>query len=86
MACNANPSPDEIRTKLKSAMQNYLYKSVNNDSSKVKFRVEDVVYYDDVKGYDCEFHVKMTTVGVRDTVGVMRAQVSKDFTKVDRVF
>ncbi len=46
-ACNINPSPEELQAKLKSTMTDYLYKGVNYDSSKVKYRVQDVIYYID---------------------------------------
>jgi hypothetical protein len=85
--CNAGIKIDEdLQTRLKFSMQDYLYKSVNYDSGKVKYKVEEVVYYDDARGYDCEFKVRMTTKGIKDTLGIMRAQISKDFKKVDRIF
>ncbi len=83
-ACNINPSPEELQAKLKSTMTDYLYKGVNYDSSKVKYRVQDVIYYIDKDYYDCEFKVLMSVKGGKDTVGGMRAKISKDFTKVLR--
>lgn len=83
-ACNANLTPDELKTKLETTMNDFLYKSVNYDSSKVKFRVQDVVYYNDKDYYDCEFKVWMSQEGKPDTTGSMRARVSKDFKTVVR--
>jgi hypothetical protein len=83
-ACNRNLSLEELQSKLKSTMTDYLYKGVNYDSSKVKYRVQDVVYYIDKDYYDCEFKVFMSVKGGKDTVGDMSAKISKDFTKVYR--
>jgi hypothetical protein len=83
-ACNRNPSPKELQNKLKFTMTDFLYKGVNYDSSKVKYRVQDVIYYIDKDYYDCEFKVFMSVKGGKDTLGNMRAKVSKDFTKVLR--
>jgi len=81
-ACNRNLPPEETRAKLKSTMTDFLYKRVNYDSSKVKYRVEDVIYYIDKDSYDCEFKVFMSVRGRKDTLGDMRARISKDFAKV----
>src|SRR4051794_9692219 len=82
-ACNRNPSPEELNTRLKSTMTDFLYKGVNYDSSKVKYRVQDVAYYIDKDYYDCEFKVLMSVNG-KDTIGGMSAKISKDFRKVLR--
>ncbi len=71
-------------------MQSYLYSQVNNDSAKVKYRVQNVVYvYDDNK-YLCEFTVNMQelTVSMKtrfDTTGIMKTIVSKDFKTIERL-
>jgi hypothetical protein len=53
-----------------------------NDSANIKFRVLDVVYYDDelTNMYDCEFKVNMKTKSL-DTTGIMKANISKDLKK-----
>jgi hypothetical protein len=85
-ACNRNLSPEELDAKLKSTMTDFLYKGVKYDSSKVKYRVQSVIYYPDKDYYDCEFKVFMSVKGGKDTVGDMRANISKDFTKVLRSY
>ncbi|HRH48369.1 MAG TPA: hypothetical protein PLP23_06445 [Panacibacter sp.] len=89
-ACNATSSqdtaPEELQKKLISAMTDYLYKAVDYDSSKVKYHIENVIYFDDKIKYICEFKVNMIPTGGRDTVGTMKAFVSKDFKKVGRIF
>lgn len=89
-ACNATSSqevtPEELQKKLISAMTDYLYKAVDYDSSKVKYHIENVIYFDDKIKYICEFKVNMMPTGGRDTVGTMKAFVSKDFKKVGRLF
>ena len=77
--------PDDVVARLKTTMQDYLYSSVNNDSSTVQYRVENVVFFDDVKAnvYICDFTVHMKVRSV-DTTGNMRATISKDFKTVKR--
>jgi hypothetical protein len=86
-ACKAKDPRPEIEKNLEVAMQNYLYKSINNDSSNVKYHVESVVYFDDEKRnlYTCNFTVNMKTK-MFDTTGVMQATVSKDFITVSRLY
>ncbi len=86
-ACKAKDPRPEIEKNLKVAMQNYLYNSINNDSSNVKYHVESVVYFDDEKKglYTCDFTVNMKTK-LFDTTGVMQATVSKDFKTVSRLY
>ena len=86
---NETPSQDEVEAKLKTAMQDHLYSAVNNDSSKVQYHVENVVFYDDAKAnvYICDFTVHMkvkSATRLVDTTGNMRATVSKDFKTVRR--
>lgn len=83
-ACNANPSSEDVKEKLKSTMTDFLNKSV--DSSKAKFYVQDVIYYDDKprNTYDCQFKVLMSQQGRKDTTGYMFAYISKDFKQVNR--
>jgi hypothetical protein len=86
LGCNRNLSREELEDKLKFTMTDYLYKGVNYDSSKVKYHVQQVTYYIDKDYYDCEFKVLMSVEGRKDTVGGMRANISKDFTKVLRSY
>lgn len=86
VACKAKDPASEIQDDLKNAMQTYLYNVINNDSSNVKYHVEKVNYYDDdyKKEYVCEFTVRMKTK-LFDTTGIMKAYVSRDFKKVERL-
>lgn len=87
-ACNRNPAPVDLQANLKSTMVNYLYSTVKYDSSKVRYAiVDDVIYFDDKTWYICDFKVKMTLLEQhKDTVGNMRAYVSKDFKQVKDVY
>ena len=84
LACKAK---DTIPDDLKNTMQAYLYKGVNNDSSNVKYNVEDVVYFDDniKKRYVCEFTVHLKE-RLFDTTGKMKAYISKDLKTVERLY
>lgn len=88
IACKNNPAPEDLQANLKSTMVNYLYSTVKYDSSKVRYAiVGDVVYFDDKTWYICDFKVKMTLIKQQqDTVGMMRAYVSKDFKQVKDVY
>jgi hypothetical protein len=83
IACQKKPKPSEVQQHLKKAMAEFLYQSVNNDSSKVRFEVKDVIYFEEPEAYECEFNVRMIQSG-KDTTGVMKATVTKDFAKVNR--
>ena len=83
LSCQKKPKQSEVQDRLKKAMSGFLYESVNNDSSKVKFTVKEVVFFEDKEFYECEFNVRMVQVD-KDTTGIMRARVTKDFAKVSR--
>lgn len=83
-ACNANPTPADVEAQLKSTMTDYLYKERNYDSAKVKYEVKKMYYYEEPTRYICEFQVKMTPTGYKDTTGYIKAYISKDFKKVER--
>lgn len=82
-ACQAEPQSVQVENELKTTMRTYLYNSVNNDSSKVKYTIEEVNYYPEEKEYDCEFKVRMQLKNT-DTVGYMKAYISKDYKIVRR--
>jgi hypothetical protein len=82
-ACKRKLSPSELQGELKKAMLTFLQQQKGYDSTTMKFEVQDVTYYEDVKMYDCEFKVRLTQNG-HDTTGIMTGTVSKDFSKVSR--
>ncbi|MCW3086762.1 MAG: hypothetical protein JWQ78_148 [Sediminibacterium sp.] len=84
-ACRKKYTHEEVEEKLKKAMTASLYKHIDNDSSRVKYRIEQVFFYEEAKFFDCEFKVNMKQRG-HDTIGVMKAMISKDFSKVDRIY
>lgn len=83
ISCQQKPKPAEVEQHLKKAMATFLYKTLNNDSSKVKFSITDVTYFSDSGFYQCDFRVIMSQGG-KDTTGSMKARVAKDFSKVVR--
>lgn len=80
---NTEKPKDELKAKLMKTMNDFLYKSINNDSSLVKYRVLDVVYFEAPTMYDCVFKVNMKQRNL-DTTGNMEARITKDMTKVVR--
>ncbi|WP_298390588.1 hypothetical protein [Hydrotalea sp.] len=96
LACNTikNPTHAEVQQNLTTAMQDYLQKMQQRDSSKVLFTVNSVAYYEDAKYYICDFKVHMhnnpkmviANMPKIDTVGTMHCRISKDFQTVTRVY
>src|SRR5215470_8227791 len=75
-SCERKLSQDDVENELKKAMTHQLYKGVGNDSSKVKYQVVSVNFFEDKGFYECEFKVHMTS-NTTDTTGIMAARVSK---------
>ncbi len=96
LSCRAKDStPLGVQEDLKNAMQSFLYNSVNNDSAKIKYHVEDVAYYEDTDKYICRFTVNLKIKSIDsgnikvkpfDTTGIMKANISKDFKKITRTY
>jgi len=82
-ACKRSMSQDDIETELKKAMTNHLYKSINNDTSRARYEVKSVAFYEEKNVYDCEFKVRVTAKNY-DTTGMMTAKITKDFSRVMR--
>ena len=82
-ACVRKISTTELETNLKAAMARSLNTDPDIDSTKVKFTVLDVTYYEEKNTYACEFKVNMKTPNI-DTTGMMSANISKDFVKILR--
>src|SRR5205809_5161224 len=84
-SCKAKNSPSDVQKELKTTMQTYLYNAINNDSSKAKYRVLEVTYFEDKDKYICEFKVNLKAKST-DTTGMMKANISKDLKKVTRIY
>jgi hypothetical protein len=79
-SCKAKNSQADTENTLKSTMQTYLYNAINNDSSKVKYRVLSVIYYDDKDKYICEFKVNLKVKpGVGDTTGIRKEGITDNY-------
>ena len=83
-SCKAKDSAVDVSNNLQTAMQTYLYSKINNDSTNVHYKVEDVTYFEDKDKFICEFKVHLKA-NLFDTTGIMKANVSKDFKKVERL-
>ena len=82
-ACLKKTSKQDIDTGLKAAMTRSLNSDKNIDTSKVKFTVLDVTYFEEKETFACEFKVNMKTPNM-DTTGMMSANISKDYTRIFR--
>ena len=70
----------QVENKLIKTMNEYLNK---NKEGKVEFRVKEVVFFPETNRYLCEFKVNMKTATM-DTIGTMKARISRDFKDVER--
>ncbi len=73
---------EQVEKKLIKTMNDYLNKS---REGKAEFTVKEVVFYPEKSRYLCEFKVNMKT-GNLDTIGVMKANISKNFKDVERTY
>jgi len=86
-SCLKKSSKKDVPENLKTAMGLYLNHRRDIDTSRVKFKVLEVAYYEAKAGYICEFKVNMQTKvsdQIKDTIGTMTANISKDFKDVSR--
>ncbi len=86
-SCLKKDSKKQTEENLKTAMDLYLNHQPRIDTSRVKFKVLEVTYFEGKMGYICDFKVNMKERRdsiLVDTTGVMNANVSKDFKDVSR--
>jgi hypothetical protein len=74
-----------IKIKLSSTMLEFLYKSIQYDSSNFKYDIIDTKFYQSNDEYNCEFLVRMKSTTI-DTTGAMKAIISNNFLSVNRIF
>jgi hypothetical protein len=88
-SCLKKTGKKDVEENLKTAMGLYLNHQPRLDTSRVKFKVLEVTYFEDKMAYLCEFRVNMKTKEnsqIKDTIGMMAANVSKDFKTVSRKY
>jgi hypothetical protein len=86
-SCLKKDSRKQTEENLKTAMDLYLNHQPRIDTGRVKFKVLDVTFFEGKLGYICNFKVNMKEKRdgmLMDTVGMMNANVSKDFKDVVR--
>jgi hypothetical protein len=89
LSCIKKITRKETEDNLRRAMDLYLNHQPKVDTSKVKFKVLDVVFFEDKTVYICNFKVNMKTNlddHISDTTGAMSARISKDFREVSRTY
>jgi len=84
ISCKRHLSRAAVRDNLEKSMSDYLRAEQGADSTRMRFRMLDVSYYEERDYYDCEFTVQLLREGGRDTTGIIKATVSKDFSKVTK--
>lgn len=86
-SCIKKTSGKELEENLKTAMGQFLNNSPRVDTANAKFYVQEVSFYEGPKAYICEFKVNLKQKmpdRLVDTIGYMKADVSKDFKTVTR--
>jgi hypothetical protein len=86
-SCIKKDSRKQTEENLKTAMELYLNHQRQIDTSRVKFRVLEVTFFEDKPYYICNFRVNMKEKRdniLKDTTGFMNANISKDFKDVTR--
>jgi hypothetical protein len=81
-ACKRKLTDDQIKENLEKTMTEYLINRRPPGAPPLKFQVLDVLYYEDVNQYDCEFKIKLFRPDGTDTTGMVKGKISKDFSKV----
>ena len=86
-SCIKKDSRKQTEENLKTAMELYLNHQRQIDTSRVKFKVLEVTFFEDKPYYICNFRVNMKEKRdsiLKDTTGFMDANISKDFKDVTR--
>jgi hypothetical protein len=86
-SCKKKLDKNAVSDNLKTAMAEFLNHRKQLDTTKVKFTVVDVAYFEAPELYICQFKVNLkdfTKTPMQDTTGIMNASVTKDFRMVRR--
>jgi hypothetical protein len=86
-SCLKKENRKQTEENLKTAMDLYLNHQPKIDTSRVKFNVLEVTFFEGKLGYICNFKVNMREKRdslLTDTTGYMNANISKDFKDVSR--
>jgi hypothetical protein len=84
LSCKRSLSPAEVKDNLEKAMASRLIEEQGSDTTRIKFQMLDVNYFEDKDFYECEFSVRLFREGGKDTTGIIKGRVSKDFSKVTK--
>jgi hypothetical protein len=87
VSCKKKLSPQQTQDNLKRAWLTFLQNGPHFDSTRAKFEITKVTYFEDSAFYVCEFKVrlKIPSQGI-DTLGIMNGTISKDFSDVHRKY
>ena len=88
-SCVKKAGKKELEDNLKAAMVAHLNHNPQIDTSRVKFYIQEVIFFEEKEDYLCEFKVNMKeklNTQLKDTTGTMSAKISKDFKIVTRRF
>jgi hypothetical protein len=86
-SCVKKTSKKDTEESLKSAMGQYLNHGPRVDTSRIKFSVLEVAFFEEKMFYVCNFRVNMKQKRddrLIDTTGSMSANISKDFKDITR--
>jgi hypothetical protein len=83
VACKRRMTAAEVKEQLENAMTKHLEQNPTGNTLHPSFKVLDVAWFEEHKYYKCEFTVKMTLPDGRDTTGIRKERISKDFATFD---
>jgi hypothetical protein len=83
-ACRRQLSVAEIKDNLERSMTGYLQSEQGPNAGSIKFKMEEVNYFEEKDFFICEFKVKLFRPDGSDTTGAIKARISKDFSKVTK--
>ncbi len=84
LSCKRSLSQAEVKDNLEKAMAAHLVEEQGGDTTRIKFKMMDVNYFEDKHFYECEFSVHLSREDGTDTTGLIKGRVSKDFSKVTK--
>ena len=83
MACRRKTPSEDLKTQLEKALSRQLDQQQSPNRPHPHFDVLGVTWSEDSTFYRCNFTVKMTMPDGKDTTGIMKKKVSRDFNTVE---
>ena len=83
-ACERKLTREQVKDNLEKTMTEYLRKEQPSGTPPLKFKMEEVSWFEEQAYYICEFTVRLTRPDGTDTTGIIKSRISKDFSHVTK--